>query len=123
MLSETSAHASPGVRVRASSESAETAAAEPPAPVVVTPRPVVTAAPAAPTAPRPAPPARLTAEEVDSQHIDNLVATGDLGEAHAAAMDFVQEHPTGPLATHVMNLMGIHPRPAGAVPETPAMER
>jgi hypothetical protein len=32
-------------------------------------------------------------------------------------MIFVQRHPSGPFSAHVMNLMGVHPRPAGAVPE------
>ncbi len=60
-----------------------------------------------------------TEEEEQARHIDELVDTGRIGEAHAEAMDFVQQHPFGELATHVMNLMGVHPRPAGAVPPTP----
>jgi hypothetical protein len=58
-------------------------------------------------------------DEEEARHIDDLVAAGRLGEAHAEAMDFVQEHPSGPLTSHVMNLMGVHARPAGAVPPTP----
>jgi hypothetical protein len=34
-------------------------------------------------------------------------------------MIFVQHHPSGPFSAHVMNLMGVHPRPPGAVPEPP----
>lgn len=66
-------------------------------------------------------PATDTAAEAEQvHHIDELVAAGRLGEAHAEAMDFVQAHPSGAIAAHVMNLMGVHPRPAGAVPPTPA---
>jgi hypothetical protein len=62
-------------------------------------------------------PAAATDEETEAKHIDSLVALGRIGEAHTAAMIFVQHHPSGPFSTHVMNLMGVHPRPAGAVPE------
>jgi len=58
----------------------------------------------------------ITAEE-EAKRIDSLVALGRIGEAHTAAMIFVQHHPSGPFSTHVMNLMGVHPRPPGAVPE------
>ncbi len=77
------------------------------------------AAAAASPPPMPAAPAPRTDMEGDVRHIDDLVAAGRIGEAHAEAADFVQQHPTGPLAAHVMNLMGVHPRPAGAVPPTP----
>jgi|SRR5580698_9027680 hypothetical protein len=59
-------------------------------------------------------------EEEEAKHIDSLVALGRIGEAHTAAMMFVQHHPSGPFSAHVMNLMGVHPRPPGAVPEPPA---
>jgi outer membrane protein assembly factor BamD (BamD/ComL family) len=57
------------------------------------------------------------AEEREARSIDALVALGDIGEAHSEAMRFVQRHPAGPFTTHIMNLMGVHPRPPGAVPE------
>jgi hypothetical protein len=57
------------------------------------------------------------AEERDARSIDALVALDRIAEAHSEAMLFVQHHPTGTLSEHVMNLMGVHPRPAGAVPE------
>jgi hypothetical protein len=89
----------------------ETATAMPAAQAVA-----ATAASPLPMAEAPAP---RTDMEGDVRHIDDLVAAGRVGEAHAEATDFVQQHPTGPLAVHVMALMGVHPRPAGAVPPTP----
>lgn len=62
-------------------------------------------------------PASTADEETEAKHIDSLVALGRIGEAHTAAMIFVQHHPSGPFSSHVMNLMGVHPRPPGAVPE------
>ena len=59
-------------------------------------------------------------EEEEAKRIDSLVALGRIGEAHTAAMIFVQHHPSGPFSLHVMNLMGVHPRPPGAVPEPTA---
>jgi hypothetical protein len=59
------------------------------------------------------------AEEREARRIDALVALDRIGEAHTRAMIFVQHHPSGPFSEHVMNLMGVHPRPAGAVPELP----
>jgi hypothetical protein len=55
-------------------------------------------------------------EEHQVRQIDALVALDRIGEAHSAAMLFIQDHPSGPFSTHVMNLMGVHPRPPGAVP-------
>jgi hypothetical protein len=123
ILAETNAIASPAIHAHASSESASPSAApaEPPAAAIAAPAPSFVAPPAVSAAPRPA--AQATGEEAEAEYIDDLVASGDLGEAHAAAMDFVQEHPTGPFTAHVMNLMGVHPRPAGAVPQTSAMEK
>jgi hypothetical protein len=60
------------------------------------------------------------AEEREARRIDALAALDRIGEAHTRAMIFVQHHPSGPFSQHVMNLMGVHPRPAGAVPEPPA---
>jgi hypothetical protein len=60
------------------------------------------------------------AEERGARIIDALVALDRIGEAHSEAMLFVQHHPTGPFSAHVMNLMGVHPRPPGAVPEPPS---
>jgi hypothetical protein len=60
------------------------------------------------------------AEEREARIIDALVALDRIGEAHSEAMLFVQHHPTGPFSAHVMNLMGVHPRPPGAVPEPPS---
>jgi hypothetical protein len=57
------------------------------------------------------------AEERASRKIDALVQLDRIGEAHTEAMLFVQRHPSGPFSAHVMNLMGVHPRPPGAVPE------
>jgi hypothetical protein len=59
------------------------------------------------------------AEEREARKIDALVALDRIGEAHTDAMIFVQHHPSGPFSQHVMNLMGVHPRPPGAVPEPP----
>ncbi len=59
------------------------------------------------------------AEEREARTIDALVALDRIGEAHTDAMIFVQHHPSGPFSQHVMNLMGVHPRPPGAVPEPP----
>jgi hypothetical protein len=59
------------------------------------------------------------AEERAARKIDALVAVDRIGEAHTEAMIFVQHHPSGPFSQHVMNLMGVHPRPPGAVPEPP----
>lgn len=56
-------------------------------------------------------------EQAEANRIDSLVALGRIGDAHTAAMIFVQHHPSGPFSSHVMNLMGVHPRPPGAVPE------
>lgn len=58
-----------------------------------------------------------TAEEREARRIDALVALDRIGEAHTEAMIFVQRHPSGPYSQHIMNLMGVHPRPPGAVPE------
>jgi hypothetical protein len=55
-------------------------------------------------------------EEQQARQIDALVALDRIGEAHTAAMLFIQDHPSGPFSAHVMNLMGVHPRPPGAVP-------
>jgi hypothetical protein len=60
------------------------------------------------------------AEERAACIIDALVALDRIGEAHSDAMLFVQHHPTGPFSARVMNLMGVHPRPPGAVPEPPS---
>lgn len=66
--------------------------------------------------------AEPSAEEREAKRIDSLVALDRIGEAHTAAMLFVQRHPSGPFSAHVMNLMGVHPRPHGAVPEPPEAE-
>src|SRR5258708_1713864 len=55
------------------------------------------------------------AEERDARKIDALVQLDRIGEAHTDAMLFIQRHPSGPFSAHVMNLMGVHPRPPGAV--------
>ena len=60
------------------------------------------------------------AEEREARAIDALVALDDIGEAHTEAMLFVQHHPNGPFTTHIANLMGVHPRPPGEVPELPS---
>jgi hypothetical protein len=57
-----------------------------------------------------------SAEERDANAIDDLVALGRIGEAHGAAMRFVQRYPAGPFTSHVSNLMGVHARPRGALP-------
>jgi hypothetical protein len=57
------------------------------------------------------------AEVREARQIDELVSANRIGEAHTLAMAFVQRHPSGPYAQHVMNLMGVHPRPPGAVAE------
>jgi hypothetical protein len=59
------------------------------------------------------------AEEREARKIDALVALDRIGPAHTDAMLFVQRYPLGPYSQHVMNLMGVHPRPLGAVPEPP----
>jgi hypothetical protein len=59
------------------------------------------------------------AEEREARKVDALVALGRIGEAHTYAMLFVQRYPNGPFSQHIMNLMGVHPRPPGAVPEPP----
>lgn len=66
-------------------------------------------------------PGSRAAEEREARAIDALVALDDIGEAHTEAMLFVQHHPNGPFTAHIANLMGVHPRPPGAVPESPAM--
>jgi hypothetical protein len=60
-----------------------------------------------------------SADERDSRVVDALLAMGQLQEAHYRAQLFVQHHPDSPFARHVMNLMGVHPRPPGVVPEPP----
>jgi hypothetical protein len=57
------------------------------------------------------------ADERDARVVDALLALGQLREAHYRAQLFVQHHPDSPFAPHVMNLMGVHPRPPGVVPE------
>jgi len=64
-------------------------------------------------------PGSAFAEERDARRVDALVALDRLGEAHFEAMRFIQHHPSDALSSHVMNLMGVHRRPAGAVPEAP----
>ena len=68
-------------------------------------------------------PGSTGAEERDARAIDALVALDDIGEAHTEAMLFVQHHPSGPFTLHIANLMGVHPRPPGAVPEQARRER
>jgi hypothetical protein len=58
-------------------------------------------------------------EEREARKIDALVALDRIGPAHTDAMLFVQRYPSGPYSQHIMNLMGVHPRPPGAVPEPP----
>ena len=65
-------------------------------------------------------PGSAGAEERDARAIDALVALDQIGEAHTLAMLFVQHHPSGPFTAHIVNLMGVHPRPPGAVPEPEA---
>jgi hypothetical protein len=65
-------------------------------------------------------PGSREAEEREARAIDALVALDDIGEAHTEAMLFVQHHPSGPFTAHIANVMGVHPRPPGAVPEPPA---
>jgi hypothetical protein len=60
------------------------------------------------------------ADERAVRRIDALVALDRIGEAHSDALLFVQHHPSGPFFEHVANLMGVHPRPPGAVPESEA---
>jgi hypothetical protein len=57
------------------------------------------------------------ADERDSRAVDAWLALGQIGEAHYRAQLFVQHYPDSPFAHHVMNLMGVHPRPPGVVPE------
>jgi hypothetical protein len=59
-------------------------------------------------------------EEREARAIDALVALDDIGAAHTEAMLFVQHHPSGPFTSHISNLMGVHPRPPGVVPEPTA---
>jgi|CZKU01.1.fsa_nt_gi hypothetical protein len=59
------------------------------------------------------------ADERDSRVVDALLVQEHLQEAHYRAQLFVQHHPDSPYARHVMNLMGVHPRPPGVVPEPP----
>jgi hypothetical protein len=59
------------------------------------------------------------AEEREARTIDALVALDRIGPAHTDAMLFVQQYPSGPYSQHIMNLMGVHPRPPGAVPAPP----
>jgi hypothetical protein len=59
------------------------------------------------------------ADERDSRAVDAWLALGQIGEAHYRAQLFVQHYPDSPFAQHVMNLMGVHPRPPGVVPEPP----
>jgi hypothetical protein len=63
-------------------------------------------------------PTAAAAEASEARAIDELVAANRIGEAHHEAMLFVQRHPGGPYTAHVMNLMGVHPRPPGAVPDS-----
>jgi hypothetical protein len=63
------------------------------------------------------------ADEREVRRIDALVALDRIGEAHSDALLFVQHHRSGPLFEHVANLMGVHPRPPGAVPEPEAKAR
>jgi hypothetical protein len=51
------------------------------------------------------------AEERAAKAIDALVSLNRIGEAHHEAELFIERWPTGERATHVMNLMGVHPRP------------
>jgi hypothetical protein len=60
-----------------------------------------------------------SAEEREATVIDALVALDRIGPAHTDAMLFVQRYPSGPYSQHIMNLMGVHPRPRGAVPAPP----
>jgi hypothetical protein len=50
-------------------------------------------------------------EERAQRAIDALVALGSIGEAHREAEQFIERWPSGERAVHVMNLMGVHPRP------------
>jgi hypothetical protein len=59
------------------------------------------------------------ADERDSRAVDAWLALGQIGAAHYRAQLFVQHYPDSPFAQHVMNLMGVHPRPPGVVPEPP----
>jgi hypothetical protein len=59
------------------------------------------------------------ADERDSREVDALLALGRIQDAHWRAQLFVQHHPDSPYALHVMNLMGVHPRPPGVVPDPP----
>jgi hypothetical protein len=59
------------------------------------------------------------ADERDSRAVDALLALGQLREAHYRAQVFVQHYPNSPFTQHVMNLMGVHARPPGVVPEPP----
>jgi hypothetical protein len=58
-------------------------------------------------------------DERDSRVVDALLALGQVQEAHYRAQLFVQHHPDSPFARHVVDLMGVHPRPPGVVPEPP----
>jgi hypothetical protein len=59
------------------------------------------------------------ADERDSREVDALLALGKIQDAHYRAQLFVQHYPGSPYAAHVTNLMGVHPRPPGVVPEPP----
>jgi hypothetical protein len=51
------------------------------------------------------------AEERAAKAIDALVSLNRIGEAHREAELFIERWPSGERAVHVMNLMGVHPRP------------
>jgi hypothetical protein len=59
------------------------------------------------------------ADERDAREVDALLALGRVRDAHYRAQLFVQHHPDSPLAPRIANLMGVHPRPPGVVPEPP----
>jgi hypothetical protein len=67
-------------------------------------------------------PAGRWADERDARVVDALLALGRVQEAHYRAQLFVQHHIDSPFARHVSNLMGVHPRPPGVVPEPPDEE-
>jgi hypothetical protein len=58
-------------------------------------------------------------DERDSREVDALLALGRVSDAHYRAQLFVQHYPSSPFASHVSNLMGVHARPPGVVPEPP----
>ena len=107
----------PAPRSAATWASPAPVASEAAPPPVSAPSLAIASAPASTRGPESAPAPSNGDEEREAQRIDALVALDRIGEAHSAAMAFIRHHPSGPYSAHVMNLMGVHPRPPGALPQ------